>query len=68
MKRPKGKFVILSILQGRPSLIQNDDGETAVFPTREAAVEVTTRPLAWAQSAENIMVIDCNRCEIAEVI
>lgn len=62
-KKP-GAVVVLLLLQGRPLIISDDDGNPSRFADMDAARDFTTQPHMAVDAAESVYILDLNTGEL----
>jgi hypothetical protein len=62
--RPKGMFVMLFVLQGKPRIILDEELENPhVWGSLDEAMAFTTSGQLGVTAAEQIIIVDCNSGE-----
>lgn len=59
-----GAVVIILLLQGRPLIISDDDGNPSRFASMDAAREFTTQPHMGVDASESVYILDLNTGEL----
>lgn len=64
MAKKRGLVVVICVLQGRPYVISDEEGEPAVWDSLSDAADWTTRPHILVNAAEHILIVDCGTGEV----